>query len=55
MKAFKEANDNARLLKPDLNIKRMNFSMQRMAMLALDLEGFCTVNSYSIPSTRAFK
>jgi branched-chain amino acid aminotransferase len=40
MKAFKDVNGNARLFRPDLNIKRLNFSMQRMAMPALDIEGF---------------
>jgi len=40
MKAFKDAKGNIRMFRPDMNAKRMSFSMERMAMPALDQPGF---------------
>lgn len=40
MKAFKDAKGKVRLFRPDMNAKRMNHSMERMAMPTLDQPGF---------------
>ena len=40
MKAYTDSLGNVRLFRPDRNMSRLNFSMQRLAMPALDQEGF---------------
>ena len=40
MKAYKDSKNRIRLFRPDLNMIRFNFSMQRLAMPALDKSGF---------------
>ena len=39
MKAYKDANGHIRMFRPDMNMKRMNYSMQRLAMPTLDQDG----------------
>ncbi len=39
MKAYKDSTGHIRLFRPDMNMKRMNFSMQRVALPPMD-EGF---------------
>ncbi len=36
MKAYKDKKGKIRLFRPDLNMKRMDFSMQRLAMPSID-------------------
>lgn len=40
MKAYKDDKGTIRMFRPDMNMKRMNYSMQRLAMPSLDQEGF---------------
>jgi branched-chain amino acid aminotransferase len=40
MKAYKDVRGNVRLFRPDCNFDRMSSSMERLAMPALDKEGF---------------
>jgi branched-chain amino acid aminotransferase len=40
MKGYTDAHGKIRLFRPDMNMKRMDSSMQRMAMPALDKDGF---------------
>lgn len=40
MKAYKDSKGKVRLFRPDMNMKRMNNSMTRLAMPELDQEGF---------------
>jgi branched-chain amino acid aminotransferase len=40
MKGYTDAQQKIRLFRPDMNMKRMDTSMRRMAMPALDKEGF---------------
>jgi branched-chain amino acid aminotransferase len=39
MKAYKDPDGKIRLFRPDMNLKRLNYSMSRMAMPTVD-EGF---------------
>lgn len=40
MKAFKDSKGNVRMFRPDMNAKRLSYSMERMAMPPLDQSGF---------------
>lgn len=40
MKGYTDENNKIRLFRPDMNMKRLDNSMQRMAMPALDKDGF---------------
>ena len=40
MKAYKDKEGSIRLFRPDMNMKRMNFSMQRLSFPPLDENGF---------------
>lgn len=40
MKAYKDTSNRVRLFRPDMNMNRLSSSMVRMAMPALDKEGF---------------
>lgn len=40
MKAYKDSKGRIRLFRPDMNMKRLDYSMRRLAMPALDQEGF---------------
>jgi branched-chain amino acid aminotransferase len=40
MKSYKDSDGNARLFRPDMNMNRLNNSMQRLSMPELDKEGF---------------
>jgi branched-subunit amino acid aminotransferase/4-amino-4-deoxychorismate lyase len=42
MKAYKDSQGRIRLFRPDMNMNRLDNSMQRMAMPPLDKEGFTT-------------
>ena len=39
MKAFKDTQGRIRMFRPDMNMKRMDYSMQRLAMPPLDQYG----------------
>jgi branched-chain amino acid aminotransferase len=40
MKAYKDANNRVRMFRPDCNMQRLNFSMQRLAMPGFDGDAF---------------
>jgi branched-chain amino acid aminotransferase len=40
MKAFKDAKGTVRLFRPDCNMNRLKYSMERLAMPTLDMDGF---------------
>lgn len=40
MKAYKDSKGKIRLFRPDCNMERMNFSMQRLAMPSINSDGF---------------